>query len=283
MTKNQLFVVVAAAFILSCSPGNPDTNQGPAGSLFIIGGGKRPPEMVRAMLELSGADSSGYIVVLPMASEEPDSSYYYAAKQFREQGADSILLMVSGKPGLSEEKLDVLRRASLIYITGGAQDRFMDSVRNTNVFAAIHEAYRGGTMIAGTSAGAAVQSKFMITGDQFKHPEYTGNFETIEADNIELEQGLGLISSIVVDQHFIKRQRLNRLISVVLEKPGITGVGIDEATAIYVKSGMAKVYGESQVVVIENPSDSVQVQNGLLGGKGMKLSIYLPGEHFILK
>ena len=48
----------------------------PEGKLFIIGGGKRPPEMVQEMMDLAGLDSMGYVVVLPMSSSEPDTAFF---------------------------------------------------------------------------------------------------------------------------------------------------------------------------------------------------------------
>ncbi len=283
--KNYILLAFALIFIFSCSTeqeSSTEETSPPRGSLFIIGGGSRPPEMVQDMIRLSGVDTAGYIAILPMASSEPDTSFYYAAKQFRDQGIQNIYDLRSGREGLATEQLELLENAAMIYITGGAQARFMDSVRNTNVFDAIHNAYRNGSMIAGTSAGAAVQSRLMITGDQKKHPVYTGYFESIEADNMILEEGLGLIESIIVDQHFIARQRMNRLIAVILENPARIGVGIDESTAIHVKNDTATVHGISQVIVLRNPNEDVKVKNGLLGGEGMELSVYLPGERFVV-
>lgn len=281
--KKNLFILILPFIILSCESRKNDVEPAPEGSLFIIGGGSRPAEMVRDMIKISGVDTAGYIAILPMASSVPDTSFYYAAMQFREEGIEKIYDLRSGRKGLGKEKLELLENASMIYISGGSQDRFMDSVRNTNVFDAIHKAYRQGALIAGTSAGAAVQSKLMITGDQKKHPVYTGDFETIEADNMILEDGLGLIESIIVDQHFIRRQRLNRLIAVILENPSKIGVGIDESTAIHVKGDSAKVYGISQVIVLRSPNENPVIQDDLLGGENLKLSVYLPGETFSVK
>lgn len=281
--RNYPILLLFIFLVFSCSNETgsiSELNTAPHGSLFIIGGGSRPPQMVQDMIHLSGVDTAGYIAILPMASSEPDTSFYYAARQFREQGIQNIYDLRSGREGLESKQLELLENASMIYITGGAQARFMDSVRNTNVFDAIHNAYRNGAMIAGTSAGAAVQSRLMITGDQKKHPVYTGYFETIEADNMILEEGLGLIESIIVDQHFIARQRLNRLIAVILENPSKIGVGIDESTAIHVKNDTATVHGVSQVIVLRNPNEDVKVQDGLLGGEGLELSVYLPGKRF---
>lgn len=135
-------------------------------------------------------------------------------------------------------------------------------------------------MIAGTSAGAAVQSQLMITGDQNNHPEYTGYFKTIESENIITTPGLGFLKNTLIDQHFIKRQRLNRLISACIDHPDYMGIGIDESTAIYVKGGIALVCGLSQVIVLECDEENTYIADGLQGAEDMKLSVYLPGQSF---
>jgi cyanophycinase len=151
------------------------------------------------------------------------------------------------------------------------------------IYKAIHDAYNNGSTIAGTSAGAAVMSKKMITGNNLKHPDYNGKFPTIEPENIEVTEGLGMVDKIIVDQHFIKRQRLNRLISVALENPDEVCVGIDESTAIVVTGNNFKVAGENQVVVLRNPKKSKKVQGKLLGGNGLLIDVLLPGETWQMK
>lgn len=277
--NKSILPLILLIVAVSCS-NETITEKGPKGSLFIIGGGTRPPEMIRDMIRLTGVDTAGHIVVLPMASSEPDTVTYYGELQFRKQGITKIFTVISGKKGLSGYQDSLIRNASLIYITGGDQAKFMDSVRNTNAEDALWHAYEKGAMISGTSAGAAVQSKLMITGDQKKYPVYTGDFPTIEADNMILAEGLGFTENIIIDQHFIQRQRLNRLIAVILENPTKTGIGIDESTAIHVKGNNIKVYGESQVIVLEGNNTEPKIQNGLLGNKNLKISIYLPGEVF---
>jgi cyanophycinase len=140
-----------------------------------------------------------------------------------------------------------------------------------------------GAVIAGTSAGAAVMSKKMITGNQKKHPGSDAGFVTIEAANIETTEGLGLLPDVIIDQHFIKRQRLNRLVAASIENPDYLCVGIDESTAVIVDGDEATVTGESQVVVIKNTGGNEMVKDGLLGISGLKLSIYLPGQKFKLR
>lgn len=278
--KTKLITLLTLAVMFSaCSSEDGSAQKKPKGKLFIIGGGKRPASMVKEMIRLSGTDTAGYIVVLPMASNEPDTSGWYGKRQFTEQGVQHVVVMnIQNAEACSNERLDSIADASMIYITGGDQTRFMDIVLNTAVYQAIHAAFMNGCLIAGTSAGAAVMSKKMITGNEFKHPEYTGDFRTIEAENMEVRQGLGLIKNAIIDQHFVWRMRMNRLISVALENPGDHCFGVDESTALIVDGNTASVFGESQVVRILYQGESKTNEKGLIGGEGLELDILLPGD-----
>lgn len=283
LKPNVMVAIILSVIVVSCTNTvQNDANKAVTkGKLFIIGGGKRPATMIRDMIRISKVDSSGYIVVLPMSSEFPDTAAYYGIKQFKDQGIENTFSFnMQTVEDMTGSKIDSLKNASLIYISGGDQNRFMEIVSNTAVYSAIHEAYLNGSVIAGTSAGAAVMSKKMITGNEHKYPEYTGYFRTLEANNIEIKEGLGLLQNGIIDQHFVWRMRMNRLISAVLENPEETGIGIDESTAILVEGNTATVYGNYQVIVIRHKSGEARIVNGLLGAENMELNVFLPGGQF---
>jgi cyanophycinase len=254
------------------------------GKLFIIGGGDRTDAMMNELVDIAGIRTEGYAYILPMASSVPDSSIMWTKEDFTVTGIRNI----SGYnflPGVIPPKaqLDSLRNAKLIFISGGDQTRFMSVVLNGPVMDAIIQAYRNGSVIAGTSAGAAVMSKKMITGNQKKHAESEAGFVTIESDNIDITEGLGFLTDVIIDQHFIKRQRLNRLVAASIENPDQLCVGIDESTAIIVDGDYATVTGISQVVVIKNPDKIKNIKDGKLGTEGLQLSVYFPGQEFKLR
>lgn len=254
------------------------------GKLFIIGGGARPTSMVDRIIIESGLDKGGYGIILPMSSAEPDSAVYYAKGQFTKQGIKKVYgLQFAKDEKLTKVKLDSIRNAKLIYISGGDQNRFMEIVGGTDIEKSIHQAFENGSLVGGTSAGAAVMSKIMITGAELKHPDYASTFKNIEADNIETAQGLGMVTNVIIDQHFVKRSRYNRLISAIIEFPEMTGIGIDESTALLIKGNAVEVVGESQVIVLKNTEHSKDEYNNKLGAKGITMNIYLPGETFTLK
>ena len=255
-----------------------------SGSLFIIGGGSRPVEMLERIIQETGLREDGYAMILPLASAERDSAVYYAKRQFTHLGITNIsgMLYAEGESPRSSQ-MDSLKNASLIYITGGDQDRFMQAIKNIPIAEAIHFNYQNGGMIAGTSAGAAIMSKDMITGTELKYPEYHSTFRHLESDNLELKQGLGLVKNVIIDQHFVRRSRYNRLLTAVIENPAIVGIGIDESTAILINGDEAEVVGDSQVIVFSNKNKSGNTTGGKLAAIGIILDIYLNGDTFSLK
>jgi cyanophycinase len=283
MKKVSNLIILAVLVLFSFSTSKKD-HINANGKLFIIGGGNRTDSMMNELIEISGLRTAGYVYILPMSSSVPDSSIIWAKEDFSVTGINKVFgynFLAGVTP--PQPQLDSLRNARLIYICGGDQSRFMSVVLNTPVMDAIHQAYRNGSVIAGTSAGAAVMSKTMITGNQKKYPGTDAGFVTIESGNIETTQGLGLLTDVIIDQHFIKRQRLNRLVAASIENPDQLCVGIDESTAIIVDGDYAKVTGISQVIVIKNTGNVKIVKNGLLGTAGLQLSVYLPGQKFRLR
>ena len=253
----------------------------PKGSLFIIGGGNRSEALIRQLVATANLGTKEYIVVLPMASEIPDTGFKYISRQLRVQTSLPIRNFDFNKHDASDVKwVDSVAQAKLIYILGGDQNRFMKAVLNTPVYAAIHKAYQNGATIAGTSAGAAVMSKYMITGVQLKDSIYKETFDKLWDKNIEFSEGLGLLQRTIIDQHFLKRNRYNRIISALAAKPGYMGVGIDESTAIIVKGSKATVAGDSQVLRFITPENSATTATGLLKYKNISLSIYTAGDVF---
>jgi cyanophycinase len=214
--------------------------------LVVIGGGERPKEALSRFVEWAGGPVGSRILVVSWATEEPKESF----DSFREdlmpfkpeavEPAPARPLTASGKTVF----LGQLHRATGVFFTGGDQARIMEVLRDPELMGALRERYKAGVVFGGTSAGAAIMSERMITGE--------GDFTVLDATKVEIRPGLGLLPGVIVDQHFIKRQRENRLFGLVLAHPEERGVGIDESTAILVEDGhKAEVVGASQVMLVD--------------------------------
>jgi cyanophycinase len=254
------------------------------GSLFIIGGGDRSVELINELIKTANLRQRDYIVVLPMATAEPEASFEAIKKQLSAAAKNNIYSFnFTAEKVHHQQWLDSLAGARLVFITGGDQSRFMKAVLNTPVYEAIHKAYENGATIAGTSAGAAVMSKHMITGNQLLDTNYKETFNKLRADNIEFESGMGLLDSVIIDQHFIKRSRYNRLLSALTAYPGFDCIGIDEGTAIIVRGKSITVVGVSQVLRIADPKNVRLRENHLITFDNLQFSVYASGDKFSLK
>lgn len=255
------------------------------GKLFIIGGGNRSDKLMSQLLSISSLEKKDYIVVLPMSSEEPDSAYVNFKEKVGKLTSNPIVMLNFNKQTATNKVLvDSLQKAKLIFISGGDQMRFMGVVNNTPLVKAIHQAYENGSTIAGTSAGAAVMCEHMITGNQKLEKDYKETFASIRYDNLETAKGLGLINNVIIDQHFLKRSRYNRLLSGLVEFPTHIGIGIDESTAIIVRNKEIEIAGESEVIVIQNPKGITKAPtNNSIGIESLQMSIYYEGQKFKVK
>lgn len=252
------------------------------GKLFIIGGGKRSDAMMTQLVNLSDLQKKDYIVVLPMSSEEPDSAYIYFKKQFKKLTPNPIIMLNFDKTTATNKVLnDSLQNAKLIFISGGDQSRFMNVVKNTPIYTAIHRAYENGSTIAGTSAGAAVMCEHMITGNQKLESKYSETFNNIRYDNLETTTGLGLVKNVIIDQHFLKRSRYNRLLSALVEFPTHIGIGVDESTALIVRNKEIEIVGESEVIVVKKPKGIAKSKKeNLVSIKSLEMAVYTEGQKF---
>jgi cyanophycinase len=259
------------------------------GSLLLVGGGPIPDAIVSRFVELAGGSGRAHIVLFPMASEDPDAGIERAA-DLEKLGARVERILLDQAAAQTEETARRLDGVTGIWFGGGDQSRLTAVLAGTPVERAIHERYRAGAVIGGTSAGAAVASTPMITGDE-KHPggsrpfddpnDSSSAFATIARDNIVTAAGFDLLPGAIVDQHFVRRRRLNRLISLVLENPERVGVGIDESTALEVApDGLWSVMGESVVVVFDARGARVTPPDTPLGGAGVRMHVLPAGASF---
>ena len=254
--------------------------SGAEGNLVIVGGGPRPLSIMNKIVELS-PDST--MIIIPMASSIPDTVGFEQGEQFLGYGAKSIeVLMLTETDKTSEEIAEKIRTAGGIWFSGGDQNRLMEYLGDGILIDAIHDAYRNGAVISGTSAGAAVMSRVMITGDESRPDEYR-SFATIHQDNIVTTTGIGLVTNMIIDQHFVRRSRMNRLISALLDHPEEYAAGIDEATALWVKpNGEYEVLGESQVILMKDGVSQDGAPGDLHAASGMEFHVLSPGSTFCI-
>lgn len=264
-----------------------ETHAQNRGTLFLVGGGPQPPELVKEFVDLAGGAGKARIIVFAMASEGGRESGQDKAKQLEELGAQARSLFITRKEADADSIVRHLEGATGIWFGGGDQSRLAAVLRGTRVADAIRARYRAGAVIGGTSAGAAIMSTPMITGDErrrggARYPSDSSlTFITIDRDNVTVADGLDLITDAIIDQHFVRRKRHNRLLSLVMEKPSRLGAGIDESTALVVEpTGRWRVSGASVVVIYDARGGTVARPGDAFGASGIVTHVLPAGGRF---
>ena len=259
--------------------------QKSSGYLVIIGGGDRPDYLTEKMIDLAGGKDAKFAVI-PMASSVPLESAINQKKDLERFGVQHIeLIICDSTTANSDTLLYKIKGVNAVYFTGGDQSRLTKALLGTRLLEEIKNIYQNGGVVGGTSAGAAVMSSIMITGDELMNPDSTRNFIEIKKGNIKTTEGFGFVNSAIIDQHFIIRKRHNRLISLVLENPELLGIGIDESTSIVIKPDHTfEVIGERSVIVYDaSESRNININSsGLLSASNIKMHILSSGNKFDL-
>ena len=112
----------------------------------------------------------------------------------------------------------------------------------------------------------------MINGDDY-------DLEAVTASSTTVADGLGLWPDVLIDQHFLKRQRNNRLLAAVLDHPELVGIGIDARTAVIVLGNRFEVMGESSVIVFDARDAEVSAEAAAspAAATGMRLHVLTAG------
>lgn len=237
-------LAVAAVLSLLQSPAvraqAPATAVGPPnGALIVAGGGRLGPEIMDRFIDLAGG-ADARIVILPGASERdsfPDDWGGY--RQFREAGVQSVQVLHTRDPRVadSEEFIAPLLSATGVWIPGGRQWRLADAYLDTRTLTELFGVLDRGGVIGGSSAGASIQGSYMVRG-------------AVEGNTIMMapghERGFGFLRHTAVDQHLTARNRENDMLAVVERYPQLLGIGLDEGTAILVRSDDAEVVGRGK-------------------------------------
>jgi len=234
-----------------------------------IGGGLEDDNHAvwQRLVQVSGGRGARW-VVLGTASIEPAQSAAHSAANLRRHGAQTTVLPVSPllkgtdvaaavrDPAL----LAQVRQARGVFFTGGAQQRIVDALMpggvSSPMLQAIRELLARGGVVAGTSAGAAMQSNPMF----IDAPDPLGALQGHLRPGVEYGPGLGFVGAgVFVDQHFLRRGRIGRLLPVMVATGQHLGLGVEENTAMFFHGDEVEVVGAKSAVLVDLSAAEVPV------------------------
>lgn len=248
-TVSRLVLVLATAIFCLPASALAETSSG---ALVICGGGKLPSSIFERFVHLAGGADARLVVIPTAGGNEPNADSI--TERWTGRGFTTVEVLHTRDRAVadSEEFAEPLRTADAVWISGGQQSRLAKVYAGGPVERELKALVARGGVIGGTSAGAAIQSQVMIA---------SGNPKP------NIRTGFDLAPGVVIDQHFLVRNRINRLLTALARHPDKLGVGIDEGTAIEVHGHTATVLGNSFVIVAKRSTDDVSMKSLSKGDK----------------
>lgn len=235
-------VLAATVLLLALLPTlNADPADGDNLRLFIHGGGQLG-KLLDTFREMAGPEAR--LVVIPSALETPNPEAQQ--KKWQSRGYDSVTIMHATGRSIAEDPrfAESLKTATAVWFEGGVQQRYSALYANTSVEQEIIRLLERGGVVGGTSAGASIQTQAMISGGLGPG---------------EVGRGFDILQGAVVDQHFLARNRMPRLMEAIRKNQQLIGYGIDEGTALVVEQGRMSVIGNSYVIRIKIVEGALQI------------------------
>jgi cyanophycinase len=148
-----------------------------------------------------------------------------------------------------KSKVDLLNDADWIFFSGGSPNYLLETLSDTLLWEMVLKKYQQGTLLSGSSAGAMVIGKYILTP----------SFRNMFAKNKTMwHKAFGLVDYTIIPHfdHF-KRQPgfINKIMDKSLEKVKSSWMGIDENTVILFND--KSVYGLGTVEI--HDKDSVTI------------------------
>lgn len=266
------------------SNGMTDSTTGSTrGTLMAIGGAedKLDDKVILSSFAHLAGGKKARIAIVPTASSIETAGLRYKAI-FLGMGVESaeVVYIQNREDANADDKLEELDDATGIFLTGGNQVRLSALIGGTRFEECVRRRHEQGAVIAGTSAGASILSAHMVAG---------GAAGAVPKQRMaQMVAGFGLISDLIIDQHFRQRNRIGRLLALVATNPRLLGVGIDEDTAaIFDPHGNLEVIGRHSVTIVDGSqmySDIFQVKgHGEVTVSDARLHVLSAGRRFDLE
>ncbi len=215
------------------------TDTGP-GPIALVGSGEYLPQMAPIEAGLIKGRAPRYVQLATAAVQDGPAVVEHwhelGIAQAERLGVEAVIVPVNDRNDADNQTFaDMIPGAGLIYLSGGDPHYLVESLRDTRVWAAIEETWRGGAALAGCSAGAMALGSWIPS---LRHPRKGST------------PGLGLLETMGVLPHFDAfAVRVPELFTrfVLPDESAISVFGIDEETALVGGPKEWTVQGRSSV------------------------------------
>jgi cyanophycinase len=205
----------------------------------VLAGGTFIDQFGEEVVRLAGGPKA-HMVLIPTAygpTEEEGVEQFHDLWSQWKPGKITILHTRDRQIANDPKFVEPLKTATGVWFLGGVQKRLTDTYEGTLLLKEVHAVFDRGGVVGGNCAGAMALGETMIVGGE-------------DEEELVLRPGLGIVPKMVADSHYLERNRIERLRSVIEQHPDHFGLGIDSETAVVLENGHLRTIGKSYAATI---------------------------------
>ena len=232
-----------------------------AGTAIVIGGGLRSENEAvwQRVVDEAGGPGARF-VVFGTAAANPERAAGIIIAALTRHGAQAEAIPVA--PRLKDVDLQArlhdpaliakVAAAQGVFFSGGSQEYIVDTLQPdgqpTAMLQAVRQVFDRGGVVAGSSAGAAIMSRMMFRDAPDNLQVLRGQWR----EKKEYDRGLGFVGpELFVDQHFLKRGRIGRMLPAMRALGYTLGLGVEEDSAAVVKGSSVELVGARGALLVD--------------------------------
>jgi len=212
------------------------------GLLALVGGDELKPgnEQQDRLMVAAAAKGTAYVVPTAAARQGAEQAVANARRWFAKLGLELHELPVLKRSDAMKEKvIEDARHGGFFYLVGGDPGLVAEVLRGSPVWRAIFDAWLGGAVLAGSSAGAMALCSHTLV-----RASWPNRFNRRPVD------GLGVVPATAVLPHFDTFG--HKWISSAHEAaPALTLLGVDERSAAVWTDGAWRAVGPGVVTLVK--------------------------------
>jgi cyanophycinase len=249
-----------------------DSAATPRMGLALMGGGS---EQQLAFQFLCERTNGGDFLILRAATEDAYAKQVNAEiKALCPLNSVSTIVFSSREDSDDPKVSEIIEHAETIFFAGGDQSSYVRFWQDTPVADALNRHIAAGKPLGGSSAGLAILGEFSFSSmiDTIHSPDALanpyGNKITLSRDFLRIP----LLSAAITDTHFVKRDRMGRLLVFMARilqdgwASTLRAVAVDENAAVLVEpDGSATIVGKGPAYFLEakNPPELCRAKTPL--------------------
>ena len=271
--------------------GNPaDSAVQPRGGIALMGGGSKQDEAFQFLCER--ANGGDFLILRANTDDDYAQKVNKEIKAVCPLNSVSTIVFASREDSDDPKLVQIIRQAEAIFLAGGDQSNYVRFWQDTPVEDALNRHIAEDKPIGGSSAGLAVLGEFSFASmiDTIQSPEALadpyGNKVTLSRDFLKIP----LLTDTITDTHFVKRDRLGRLLVFMARilqdgwASRVRAIAVDEDAAVLVDpDGAAKIVGGPAYFLQTTAPPGVCRRKTPLEFRGIRVHKALPGQSFDLK